>query len=147
MEIHWRFSWMVFIIMNIYGNEEEQFVFGRSFEHLTHPFLVVKALKMFYTPNHLHGAAPKGEQTNKAWLGLLIMPVRTQTLDIICIFQVTQLENADDIALDWVANRIYWIDASSNRIMMSDLTGSNVITIVDTHLHIPLALAVDPHNK
>ncbi|CAG2242217.1 LRP5_6 [Mytilus edulis] len=52
---------------------------------------------------------------------------------------------ADAIAVDWIYDHLYWVDASHDHIMVSDLDGSRRKTIINTELVYPRALAVYPN--
>ncbi len=50
------------------------------------------------------------------------------------------------IAVDWIGNNIYWIDASLSRpsIMMSDLRAKSVKKIMTQNLQMPQCIVLDP---
>ncbi|XP_071133360.1 low-density lipoprotein receptor-related protein 6-like isoform X2 [Mytilus edulis] len=52
---------------------------------------------------------------------------------------------ADAIAVDWIYDHLYWVDASHDHIMVSNLDGSRRKTIINTELVYPRALAVYPN--
>jgi low density lipoprotein receptor-related protein 5/6 len=57
------------------------------------------------------------------------------------------LTDPKDIAIDWMARNIYWIDAGKkSRIQVARLDGSSGRVIVWKNLDSPRALAVDPLN-
>ncbi|XP_016104637.1 low-density lipoprotein receptor-related protein 2-like [Sinocyclocheilus grahami] len=50
----------------------------------------------------------------------------------------------ENLAVDWVNNKLYVVEASVNRIDMVDLDGSNRVTLIAEHLGNPRGLALDP---
>uniref|UniRef100_M3ZRL5 EGF-like domain-containing protein n=1 Tax=Xiphophorus maculatus TaxID=8083 RepID=M3ZRL5_XIPMA len=50
----------------------------------------------------------------------------------------------ENLAVDWVNNKLYVVEASVNRIDMVDLDGSNRVTLITENLGNPRGLAVDP---
>lgn len=50
----------------------------------------------------------------------------------------------ENLAVDWVNNKLYLVEASVNRIDMVDLDGSNRVTLIAEHLGNPRGLALDP---
>ena len=48
------------------------------------------------------------------------------------------------MAVDWVANNIYWADMDKNRIEMARLDGSSRKVLIWRNLDSPRALALDP---
>ncbi|XP_077986695.1 low-density lipoprotein receptor-related protein 6-like isoform X2 [Glandiceps talaboti] len=52
----------------------------------------------------------------------------------------------EGVAVDWLANNIYWTDAAYNWIKMSNYAGSHVRTLVTTGLDSPAGIACDPIN-
>ncbi|XP_006815762.1 low-density lipoprotein receptor-related protein 6 [Saccoglossus kowalevskii] len=55
-------------------------------------------------------------------------------------------QDVSGIAVDWVANKLYWSDADYNWIVMCDYDGNFVHTVLKTGFMRPLDLAVDPVN-
>ena len=54
----------------------------------------------------------------------------------------------DDIALDWVSNKLYWADAVWARIEALDLNSSVRVEVLSTGANTaPRAIAVDPINR
>ena len=53
---------------------------------------------------------------------------------------------ADGLAVDWVANNIYWTDVAYNWIKIANYDGSVVRTLVTTGMDIPAGIACDPKN-
>lgn len=51
-----------------------------------------------------------------------------------------------DLAVDWLANNIYWTDSVLNRIEMARLNGSSRAIIVWKDLIHPASLLLDPPN-
>ena len=54
------------------------------------------------------------------------------------------LSSAEGMAVDWVANNIYWADMDKNRIEMARLDGSSRKVLIWRNLDSPRALALDP---
>lgn len=56
--------------------------------------------------------------------------------------------NADDIALDWIGNNLYWTDAFYARIEVMDLDTRHRRELMRTGNNtIPRAIAVDPSTR
>jgi low density lipoprotein receptor-related protein 5/6 len=56
------------------------------------------------------------------------------------------LSSAEGIAVDWVANNIYWTDMNKKRIEVARLDGSSRCVLVWRNLDSPRAIALDPPN-
>ena len=56
----------------------------------------------------------------------------------------SELKNPDGIAVDWVAQNLYWTDTGTNRIEVSRLNGSARRVLIDENLDEPRAIALDP---
>ncbi|XP_077472512.1 low-density lipoprotein receptor-related protein 2a isoform X9 [Stigmatopora argus] len=54
------------------------------------------------------------------------------------------VDHPENLAVDWVNNKLYVVEASVNRIDMVDLDGSNRVTLMTENLGNPRGLAVDP---
>lgn len=50
----------------------------------------------------------------------------------------------ENLAVDWVNNKLYVVEASVNRIDMVDFDGNNRITLIAENLGNPRGLALDP---
>lgn len=50
----------------------------------------------------------------------------------------------ENLAVDWVNNKLYVVEASVNRIDMVDLDGNNRVTLIAENLGNPRGLALDP---
>ena len=48
------------------------------------------------------------------------------------------------LAVDWVSEKLYWTDAKTDKIEMSNLDGTMRKTIVEDNMDVPHAIAVDP---
>ncbi|VDO82840.1 unnamed protein product [Soboliphyme baturini] len=57
---------------------------------------------------------------------------------------ISEFDESDGIALDWVARNIYWTDAGTRRIEVASLDGHARRILVSTGLTHPRAIAVDP---
>ena len=54
----------------------------------------------------------------------------------------------DDIAVDWVSNKLYWADSVWARIEALDLNNSVRVEVLQTGTNsVPRAIAVDPINR
>uniref|UniRef100_A0A3Q2Q3X8 Low-density lipoprotein receptor-related protein 2 n=1 Tax=Fundulus heteroclitus TaxID=8078 RepID=A0A3Q2Q3X8_FUNHE len=54
------------------------------------------------------------------------------------------VDHPENLAVDWVNNKLYVVETSVNRIDMVDLDGSNRVTLITENLGNPRGLAVDP---
>ncbi|KAG8559732.1 hypothetical protein GDO81_017431 [Engystomops pustulosus] len=54
------------------------------------------------------------------------------------------VESPENIAVDWISNKLYVVENSVNRIDMVDLDGQNRITLIAEDLGNPRGIAVDP---
>lgn len=50
----------------------------------------------------------------------------------------------ENLAVDWVNNKLYVVEASVNRIDMLDFDGNNRVTLIAENLGNPRGLALDP---
>lgn len=50
----------------------------------------------------------------------------------------------ENLAVDWVNNKLYVVEASVNRIDVVDFDGSNRVTLITENLGNPRGVAVDP---
>lgn len=57
---------------------------------------------------------------------------------------VTNIKNADGVAVDWLARNLYWTNTQLDRIEVSRLDGSSRRVIINDNLHEPRAIAVAP---
>lgn len=55
------------------------------------------------------------------------------------------LSFADAIAVDWIYDHLYWIDAQHNHVMVSELDGTRRKTLIDTQVVYLRALVVYPN--
>lgn len=58
----------------------------------------------------------------------------------------TGLVSPDGLACDWIGKKIYWTDAETNRIEVSELDGSNRKVLFWQGLDQPRAIALDPYH-
>ena len=58
-----------------------------------------------------------------------------------------KLERPDGLACDWINKKLYWTDAGTHRIEISELDGSNQKIILWKDLGLPRAIVLDPHHK
>ncbi|XP_051883463.1 low-density lipoprotein receptor-related protein 2a [Pristis pectinata] len=54
------------------------------------------------------------------------------------------IDTPENLAVDWVNNKLYVVETSINRIEVADLDGSNRITLIGENLGNPRGIAVDP---
>ncbi|XP_071941661.1 low-density lipoprotein receptor-related protein 1-like isoform X2 [Antedon mediterranea] len=59
---------------------------------------------------------------------------------------IAGLKNPQDIAVDWVTQKIYWTDAVDDNpvIQVANLNGYNQMTLIDSNLDEPLAIVLHP---
>lgn len=50
----------------------------------------------------------------------------------------------ENVAVDWINNKLYVVEASVNRIDVVDLDGNNRVTLIAENLGNPRGLALDP---
>ncbi|XP_077987405.1 low-density lipoprotein receptor-related protein 6-like [Glandiceps talaboti] len=79
-----------------------------------------------------------GDVDNKA-----IVKMDLKTDDVTILYDGVS-EGLGDLAVDWVANNVYWSDSSYNWIMMSDYNGRFHHVVVNTGLSEPFGIVVDP---
>lgn len=60
--------------------------------------------------------------------------------------QISDLNQPNGIAIDWIGNRIYLVEKSTNEIISTDLDGGQRITITKTDPK-PLDIVLDPTAK
>lgn len=62
--------------------------------------------------------------------------------------QFVVLNILDDIAVDWISYKLYWVDSTWARIEAMDLNTSIRVEVLATGANtIPRAIAVDPMNR
>ena len=59
---------------------------------------------------------------------------------------VSGLNKPDGLACDWIGKKLYWTDAETNRIEVSELDGSYRKVLLWKDLDQPRAIALDPHK-
>ena len=52
-----------------------------------------------------------------------------------------------DVAIDWISRKIYWTDAGLDTIEVAELDGISGLVLVNTGLHEPRGIALDPTEK
>lgn len=55
-----------------------------------------------------------------------------------------EVQEAEGIAVDWIARNVYWTDTASNRIEVARLDGSARRVLVSDELDQPRAIVLDP---
>ena len=55
------------------------------------------------------------------------------------------LDKADGMAVDWIYNHIYWIDATHKHVKIANLDGSLRKILIETDLVLPRAIVVHPN--
>ena len=65
-----------------------------------------------------------------------------QTIDVVA----SNLEQPDGLACDWIGKKLYWTDAATKRIEVSELDGSSRKILVWNNLDQPRAIALDPRH-
>lgn len=54
----------------------------------------------------------------------------------------------EDLAVDWVANNLYWTDTLNRKLEVLDIDSTHTTTLIDTGLHTaPRAIVVDPNTR
>ena len=48
--------------------------------------------------------------------------------------------------MDWVAKRVYWVDAGQDIIVVSDVNGNRKYTLINSDLDQPHDIVVDPQS-
>lgn len=51
------------------------------------------------------------------------------------------------LAVDWVGQLVYWVDAGMHTLSVASLDGKLRRTLISQHLDQPNDLAVDPHSR
>ena len=72
-----------------------------------------------------------------------VFSVDINGLDIQEVLNVS-VEDPENLAVDWVNNKLYVVETNVNCIDMVNLDGSQRITIISEHLGHPRGIAVDP---
>ncbi len=57
------------------------------------------------------------------------------------------LATPEGIAVDWIAERIYWVESSLDQIEVARFDGSMRLTIISGSMEGPRAIAVDPRDR
>jgi len=58
----------------------------------------------------------------------------------------SSVEQPDGLACDWIGKKLYWSDAESKRIKVSELDGTSIKVLIWGNLDQPRAIALDPHR-
>ncbi|KAJ9584467.1 hypothetical protein L9F63_021192, partial [Diploptera punctata] len=72
-------------------------------------------------------------------------PRRVERDDMVAIL-AKNLVDPRGIAVDWVAKRVYWVDAGQDIIVASDLNGNMKYTLISSYLDQPHDIVVDPQS-
>lgn len=76
------------------------------------------------------------------WYAFQPCPLYTLILTFVFLYIL------DDIAVDWVSYKLYWVDSTWARIEALDLNTSIRVEVLATGANtIPRAIAVDPVNR
>ena len=59
---------------------------------------------------------------------------------------LTGVRTADGLAVDWIADRIYWTDTGLKLIEVASINGKQRMKLVSNDLEEPRAVAVEPFN-
>ncbi|XP_069472259.1 low-density lipoprotein receptor-related protein 2 isoform X2 [Ambystoma mexicanum] len=54
------------------------------------------------------------------------------------------VDNPENLAVDWISNKLYIVETSVNRIDVVNLDGSNRVTLIAENLGNPIGIALDP---
>ncbi|XP_069081387.1 low-density lipoprotein receptor-related protein 2 [Pleurodeles waltl] len=54
------------------------------------------------------------------------------------------INNPENLAVDWISNKLYVVETSVNRIDVANLDGSNRVTLIAENLGVPRGIALDP---
>lgn len=54
------------------------------------------------------------------------------------------VDTPENLAVDWINNKLYVVETSVNRIDMVDLDGRNRVTLIAENLGNPRGIALDP---
>ena len=54
------------------------------------------------------------------------------------------VDNPEDLAVDWVNNKLYVVESSVSRIDVADFDGQNRLTLITENLGKPRGIALDP---
>ena len=55
---------------------------------------------------------------------------------------------AEDLAVDWIANNIYWTDTLNRRVEVMDIDSTYFTELLETGAHTaPRAIVVDPSTR
>lgn len=57
------------------------------------------------------------------------------------------LATPEGIAVDWIAERIYWVESSLDQIEVARFDGTMRLTIISGNMESPRAIAVDPRER
>ena len=54
--------------------------------------------------------------------------------------------SSDSVAVDWINDKLYWLDANTSRLEVAELSGANRAVLIATELEHPRGLVLDPMN-
>jgi len=60
------------------------------------------------------------------------------------MFSHDNVISVEDLAVDWIGDKIYWIDTMHDGIHIGDLTNGRRVKIIDKNLDSPRAIVVSP---
>ena len=64
----------------------------------------------------------------------------------VCLSPSLGLPAPDGIAIDWIADNLYWTDADTDKIEVARLDGRYRRVVISSNLHHPRAIVLCPQN-
>ena len=65
----------------------------------------------------------------------------------ILVSALISLSSSDGLAVDWINDKLYWMDADTARIEVANLDGSNRTVLFANNIGILRAIVVDPTTR
>ncbi len=69
-----------------------------------------------------------------------------QNLILVLISIYLDIEEVNGLSIDWVSKHVYWTDAQSRTIEVSDYNGGNRRLLITSNLDQPRGIYADPIN-
>ena len=69
-----------------------------------------------------------------------------QILEIV-VSALISLSSSDGLAVDWINDKLYWVDADTAKIEVANLDGSNRTVLFANNIGILRAIVVDPTTR